>query len=274
MSPPAPSISTGARPAVPRPPAPDARRPAWARRHRRSLAALAALLLITTVVTGRPGAWQDVRAPRGQSRLLLLPDSTRVVLDADSHVRYRTGFRGWFGRAATREVQLVGSGFFDVRRDGRAFVVRTYNANVRVLGTAFSVDAWEADATGTAVHVAEGRVAVEGASAGETLLQAGERAIVSHASAAAGPAASVAVAQVAPWRDGGFAAIDEPLGAVLPAIARRYDVAVQVTDSAVLTRRLTLYMPDANVERLLGDIATMQGLVLERSRDGYRLRSP
>lgn len=249
-------------------------RPAWATRSVRAVAALAALLLVSTVTLARPGAWNEAYAPRGESRTLLLPDSTRVVLDADSRVRYRSGFRGWFRRASSRDVQLLGSGYFDVRRDGRPFVVTTYNARVRVLGTAFSVDAWEREATGTAVHVAEGRVAVNGAVAGETILGAGERAIVSHEARTAGPATTVAADRVAPWRAGGFSAIDEPLGAVLPAIARRYGVQVQVADSIVNTRRITLYVADANADRLLGDIATMQGLVLERRRDGYLLRTP
>ncbi|MCU0616477.1 MAG: FecR domain-containing protein [Gemmatimonadaceae bacterium] len=249
-------------------------RSAWASRAARPMAALAAVLLVTTIAVARPGAWQEIVVPRGEARAVMLPDSTRVMLNADSRLRYRTAFRGWFRRAATREVQLLGSGYFEVRRDGRPFVVATYNASVRVLGTAFSVDAWETDGTGTVVHVAEGKVAVAGAASGETVLQAGDRAIVSHGTRTAGPATRVAAERVAPWRDGGFAAIDEPLGAVLPAIARRYDVVVNAVDSSVAARRITLYVPEASADRLLGDIATMQGLVLERRRDGYVLRTP
>lgn len=248
-------------------------RPAWASRvtARRVAAALGALAVVV-VGLGRPTPWQVVDVPRGEQRTLLLPDSSRVVVDAGSRLRYRADFRGWFGRRVTREVTLVGSAFFDVRRDGRPFRVATYNADVRVLGTAFAVSAWEGDRSGTAVDVAEGRVAVTGRARGETILAAGERATVVHGRDEAGPAAAVAVERVAPWRTGGFAAIDEPLGVVLAAVARRYDVEVTLADPGAAARRVTLYFPQATAERVLGDLATMQQLSLERRRDGYVLR--
>lgn len=248
-------------------------RPAWASRGTaRRLAAAVGALALVVIGFGRPAPWQVVAVPRGEQRTLVLPDSSRVVVDAGSRLRYRADFRGWFGRRVAREVRLVGSAFFDVRRDGRPFRVATYNADVRVLGTAFAVSAWEGDRSGTAVDVAEGRVAVTGRARGESILAAGERTTVVHGRDEAGPAAAVAVERVAPWRSGGFAAIDEPLGVVLAAVARRYDVDVTLADSSAAARRVTLYFPQATAERVLGDLATMQQLSLERRRDGYVLR--
>jgi transmembrane sensor len=267
------SVTSPSRAGAVAPPA----RPAWARRPSRRVSAGAALLLVVAVLLGRPGSWQEVQVARGAQRQVLLPDGSTVALDAGSQLRYREGFRGWFGRAAKRGLELRGTAYFAVARDGRPFTVRTYNASVRVLGTEFSVQAWPQDRTGTIVAVAEGQVALAGETAGSVELAAGERATVAHGTATPTAATAVPIDRVAPWRSGGFVAIDEPLAQLLAVLSRRHDVDVVLDSSAVDSfgdQRVTVYYPDAPLDRVLGDLAVMQGLQVERRRTGYVLRLP
>lgn len=249
-------------------------RPAWSRRRARYGAIAALALTVVVGVLGRPGAWQDVQVARGAQRVVQLPDGSEVSLAAGSRLRYREGFRGWFGRMSDREAQLEGAAFFDIATDGRAFIVRTYNADVRVLGTQFEVQAWPSDSAGTAVAVAEGRVALAGRAGGDVTLEAGDRSRVAHLANAPDRVAPLAIERVAPWRRGGFVAVDEPLAGVVATLARHFNAVIELADPALGSRRITLYYPDAELDRVLGDLATMQSLTVERRRDGYLLRQP
>jgi transmembrane sensor len=249
-------------------------RPAWARRRVRGAALATVALAVVAMILGRPGAWLEVQVPRAQQRTVALPDGSAVTLSAGARLRYRDGFRAWFGRAADRRLELDGTAYFAVRKDGRAFTVRTHNAAVRVLGTEFEVQAWAGEGAGTSVTVAEGRVSLSARSGREITLAAGDRAAVARDATAPSAASSVVVDRVAPWRRGGFVAVDEPLGQVVASLERQFDVVIAVDDAAVGDRRVTLYYPEAALDRVLGDLATMHSLTVERRREGYRLRRP
>lgn len=90
--------------------------------------------------------WKNTDAPAtvlsahtrlGETRNLLLPDSSQVTLNANSRLLYTTGSKG------KREVWLDGQAFFHVRHTAanQKFIVHTYdNLNVEVLGTQFDVN--------------------------------------------------------------------------------------------------------------------------------------
>ena len=95
---------------------------------------------------------QRVTTRHGEQRSLTLPDGSVVQLNTDTQIAYRVD-------GDTRRVNLAsGEAFFDVAKDAtRPFVVSTETAEIRVVGTQFSVrtrpDAVE-------VIVKEGRVDV------------------------------------------------------------------------------------------------------------------
>lgn len=83
-------------------------------------------------------SYQTLYVPAGQRAELILPDSTKVWLNANSKLVYPTSFK-----AESRQVELDGEAYFDVRHnEGSPFVVRTKSMNVKVLGTEFNVSAY------------------------------------------------------------------------------------------------------------------------------------
>lgn len=78
-----------------------------------------------------------------------LPDSTKVWLNADSHITYS-------GKFESRRVELEGEAFFSVRKDSSAFMVLTKGTVTDVLGTSFNIKE-QADSSVT-LTVAEGTV--------------------------------------------------------------------------------------------------------------------
>ncbi|WP_281234041.1 FecR family protein [Flavobacterium gelatinilyticum] len=89
-------------------------------------------------------------------RLLFLPDGTRVWLNENSEIYYPEKFSG-----KDRTVTLKGEAFFEVKRDEkRPFIISSGDIKTTVLGTSFSVTAYENKQP--EVSVRTGKVKVEG----------------------------------------------------------------------------------------------------------------
>ncbi|WP_295937057.1 FecR family protein [uncultured Alistipes sp.] len=134
--------------------------PKWAR----EVAKYAAVIL---VMAGLGGAYvsrmndrlllsaNTISVPAGQRVDVVLPDGTKVCMNALSELRYPTFFVG-----KQRKVQLRGEAFFDVKHDAKQpFIVETFACEVEVLGTKFDVEA-RPEANEFVTSLVEGRVRV------------------------------------------------------------------------------------------------------------------
>lgn len=137
-----------------------------------SMAAAVVVLLLMGVFTARwisSSAHEMVEWHTADAGMTVcLPDSTEVMLAANSSLRYDSKS---FGKK-DRRVEMGGKAFFKVRRDTtRQFVVRMPSTNVKVLGTAFQI---ENDETETSVMVEHGKVSFSAnGQEGELILTAG-----------------------------------------------------------------------------------------------------
>lgn len=106
-------------------------------------------------------AMNQLIIPYGKTSEVLLPDGTKVFLNAGSRLVYPENFGG-----KTREVFLVGEAFFDVKHDqNHPFIVQMNDLRVKVLGTRFNISAYPSDNVIETV-LAEGKVAMERNNAG------------------------------------------------------------------------------------------------------------
>ena len=106
-------------------------------------------------------AMNQLIIPYGKTSEVLLPDGTRVFLNAGSRLIYPENFSG-----KTREVFLVGEAYFDVKHDlNHPFIVQLNDLRVKVLGTRFNISAYSADNIIETV-LAEGKVSMEKNNAG------------------------------------------------------------------------------------------------------------
>ena len=79
--------------------------------------------------------YQTLYVPPGQRAELVLPDSTKVWLNACSRLVYPVTFM-----KENRSVVLEGEAYFEVRRNEKVpFIVKTPKTDVKVLGTEFNV---------------------------------------------------------------------------------------------------------------------------------------
>lgn len=162
---------------------------------------------------------------------ITLTDGTRVILAPGSRLTVAAGYG-----ASTREVTLDGAAFFDVRHDAQhPFTVRARGAQIRDIGTAFSVNT---DASGgVSVAVTHGIVALRDSAAGAAPaveLRAGDRGIVR--SGAIAVARGIVTFEDLAWTRGQLSYRDAPLAEVQADLQRWYGIDLRVTDTTLLQR--------------------------------------
>ena len=93
--------------------------------------------------------------PNGQIREIVLPDSSRVVINSGSILLYPENFAG-----EKRNIFLNGEAKFTVKQNQeKPFVVKTCDMDVEALGTVFNVSSY-ADAQQTIATLASGKVRI------------------------------------------------------------------------------------------------------------------
>ena len=188
-----------------------------------------------------------------------LKDSSSVTLSPASSIEARMGRR--------RSISLKGEAYFEVRRDeARPFVIAAGDVQVTVLGTAFTVSAYDT-ADIVEVRVRSGRVHVE-AGMDTLTLSAGQHARY-RKSRHMLERAPAPPAEVWGWRIIHFDRA--PLDEVARQLERIYKVDVVFTNPRLSRCTLTAEFDDEPIEAILGVIADTFSLTLTRNGNSYAL---
>ena len=184
-------------------------------------------------------AMREVATDRGHQSQVTFNDGSKVFLNAESRIRFRERFD-----SNVREVYLEGEAYFEVEHNSDvAFVVRTNDAWVKVLGTRFNVKNRLEDQK-VEVAVAQGKVSVnsiaEETSAEDTgvILVENQMSIVRSGFAPAKPQ-PVKSSDIMGWLVGDFIFDEVPFSNVLREWERRFDIDFDVKDSTLLSVKFT-----------------------------------
>jgi len=124
---------------------------------------------------GRPVEveYDTIVTPRGGQYKVILPDGSKVFLNASSSIRFPTTFS-----ASSREVTLTGEAYFEIaKQSGAAFTVNVQHMKVNVLGTRFGIADYAEDGA-IKTTLIEGAIKIQTPSASQ-ILQPGQQAVVS-----------------------------------------------------------------------------------------------
>ncbi|HEY8389228.1 MAG TPA: FecR domain-containing protein [Parasegetibacter sp.] len=166
-----------------------------------------------------PVAYNTMTTPRGREFGLVLPDGTKVWLNAASSVTYPTRFEG-----KERRVSITGEAYFEVaRNETLPFIVNVGNNDtVQVLGTHFNINSYPEE-NKIVTTVLEGKVKVSSGS--QLILTAGQQSVSVH-----GKPLELELTpdldQVMAWRNGVFYFRSAGLKTVMMQIERWYDIDV------------------------------------------------
>lgn len=163
--------------------------------------------------------YNSISTPRGGEYQLLLPDNTRVWLNAASTIKFPTVFCG-----KERNVELSGEAYFEVAQNKEMpFRVSVNGTEIEVLGTHFNVNAYN-DKTEVNTTLLEGSVRLKN-SKKETILKPGQSGI---SSATGGmKVKNVNAEDAVAWKNGYFVFQDEDIYSIMAKAARWYDVDVE-----------------------------------------------
>lgn len=159
----------------------------------------------------------------GRQFNLILPDGTKVWLNASSSLKYPTVFTG-----TERKVAVTGEVYFEVAKNaGMPFRINVNDrAEIEVLGTIFNVNAYEEeDAIRTTLL--EGSVKVKSSRKNDqwSMLKPGQQAVGTNGSSfTIHPAPNIE--QAIAWKNGVFDFEDVSLQQAMKQLARWYDIKV------------------------------------------------
>ncbi|MBL7776453.1 MAG: FecR domain-containing protein [Saprospiraceae bacterium] len=192
-----------------------------------------------------------------------LADGSRVTLERHSGLTLAAGFN-----RRERRMRLEGQAFFQVAPDtSRPFIVEVQELQVRVVGTAFTVDNQQTPGQ-VLVTVFEGKVQVR---AGQQLLllSAGEQAVYDQPSK---NLTRTAPRQGNPEPSSRMFAFDAtPLGQVAERLSVAYGVRIVLKNKNLENCPLTASYNQLPLERVLRLVADSFSLQVEKTADGYML---
>lgn len=172
-------------------------------------------------------SYNKLSTPRGGQYQLVLPDGSRVWLNAVSSIRFPTAFIG-----KERKVEITGEAYFEVKHDpAMPFKVKINTPSgdggeVQVLGTHFNVNAYADEAT-IKTTLLEGKVKVS-KNHSAILLKPGQQAqLVNHDQLKLVENADMDAAIA--WKNGLFSFNGSDIKTVMQQITRWYDVDVVYT---------------------------------------------
>lgn len=178
------------------------------------------------------------KIPNGAIEKIILPDGSKVWVNAGSVFKYPKKFTG-----KDRLVQLVeGQVFFDVKHmAGHPFVVKTKSLNITVLGTSFDVKAYKNEQI-TKVSVLTGKVGIN--VKGQTnkpaiMLLPTQQVVLNNATENVVKSTTRAEA-IDAWRKNMLVFDNEELKMVFNELERKYDTKISVQDTALLNQNISI----------------------------------
>lgn len=202
-----------------------------------------------------------VRNSKVNNTRILLPDSSTVWLNANSTLEYTPEF----GKTL-REVTLKGEAFFDVKKDSKAFVVRTDNMQVHVKGTRFNVEAYKKNAT-VKTTLEEGKVELHVDGNNEFFtMKPGDQIILNTR------LNNVIVQKVDPsdfsaWKEEKLVFDNTPLSEVITKLENRYKVSITIRSEKAKRERLSMIIEQEDIQEVLDLIKLSSRLQIKMEKN-------
>lgn len=164
--------------------------------------------------------YNTMATPKGRQFQLVLPDGSKVWLNAASSIRYPTVFAG-----TERKVEITGEAYFEVaRNEALPFIVSiNKETEVQVLGTHFNINSYDNEES-INTTLLEGSVRVKNKGA-DMVLKPGQQAKVSG-NEKMRLMNGVDIEKVMAWKNGVFNFEDASLQEVMRQLERWYDIDV------------------------------------------------
>jgi len=164
--------------------------------------------------------FNTISTAKGNQYELILPDGSKVWLNAASSMRFPTSFKG-----KERRVEITGEAYFEIAKNpAMPFKIQAGSGEIDVLGTHFNINAY-ADESTVKTTLLEGAVAVKKETT-QQVLEPGQQAAFSPQGGIT-LSKNVDVAHETAWKDGFFWFDNTDIHTLMRQVSRWYDVEVE-----------------------------------------------
>jgi transmembrane sensor len=208
-------------------------------------------------MTGDGGGYHTVATPRGGWFRIVLPDGSRVWLNAESSIRYPVRFE-------ERSVELKGEAYFEVEKksgDGKlsTFTVSTGREVVKVLGTHFNINTYENEGQSKTTLV-EGSIEISKPDRPDKIRLTPGQQCASKPGIGFELVHDANVSEVVAWRNNQFSFNAMSIRSVMRQLERWYDVHAEFEGSIPeepLTGYISREIPLQGVIKMLEEISDL-----------------
>jgi transmembrane sensor len=228
-----------------------------------------------------PGAERgfcELNVPYGSRSMVILPDSSKIWLNAGSKIKYSRNFD-----LSCRAVFLEGEAYFEIKKSRHSFVVYTSHLDIRVMGTAFNVKSYP-DEDNIETTLVEGNILIESKKSAKPvylkprekltyhkpdartkvtyLKKENEEELSVHSDPAETPLAltprreihikkNVNTEEYTSWKDGTLIFNKEPLESLARKLERKYDITFSFEDEKLKSYSYSGTLRDFPLEQVL-----------------------
>lgn len=204
-----------------------------------------------------------------ETRSIVLPDQTTIVLNRYSSLTYPERFRG-----KDRKVQLKGEGYFEVSKDAEhPFKVEAGAIMVQVLGTHFNIDAYPEDIQ-VKTTLLEGSVAVSLISKTEEclILSPNESAIYNKEKKSLTLHTEKNAAEEIIWQNGTLLFKSVPLQEIVRELSNAFQTDIRIEDADLQNYRMTATFSDGEtLEEILSLLCRNQKFEYTKTNDSITI---
>jgi len=179
-------------------------------------------------------AINTIETPKGGQFQVVLPDGTKVWLNAQTILKYPVDIK-----ASHRQIEIQGEAYFEVSPSAHdPFTIHTFSQEVQVLGTRLNIRAYQQDHN-IRTTLVDGKISVSHSSSKQTkILKPNQQSILSNQDQA------LRVREVDPediiaWKEGFFVFNNTPLGRIAQDLERWYDVQVSFEEESLQELRFS-----------------------------------
>jgi len=235
------------------------------------VAAAIALLFVTTILlwTFSSSNHEVYTTSYGEVTQIVLPDGSRVTLNANSSLHYPTDWE----KNSSRQVWLEGEAFFTVTKQKNVndtssfakFTVHTDDLAVEVLGTAFNVNT-RREATQVVLEHGKVKVIPEADATTAMIMQPGE-VIEYRSNDQSVLYKAIDIPVFTSWKEGELVFQDQTLREIADRLEDTYGYQITFEDSIISQKKFTVSIPAEDVELLFPMLARSFSLHLEKNED-------
>ncbi len=208
-----------------------------------------------------------ISADKGYVASIILPDSSKVWLNSGSTIEYSNTFG-----SNQRHLKINGQAYFEVVKNKKIpFVVESKNLNVKVLGTRFTVDAYDYSKN-TSVILEEGRVELSPSKypKQKMFMKPGDK-IVYDAETEKAKKTIVKAERYSSWRNGILNFYNSPMKEVVQKLSNRYNYEFKI-DKSIEDLEVTFTVNQEDLSSVLELLSTITPINIESRGDSVLIK--